>query len=284
MDRNRRIQQPGPPHTPRIAAVPCTASHIRFTLQAGEMLLDGLTAHFAEAGFSPCPGAVLHLTGGGFGPFDYVIPALAETPDHAAFYSQIFHPEGITKLEAARVTYGSRDGTPWLHCHGFWTEASGHATGGHVIPDSSYVAEPIDVKAWVLDGAAFVARHDPETNFTLLAPEPTAPQGHGTGSFFAMRLKPNQEFGEALQSFCTDHAIAKADIRGGVASIIGAVFADGRESSPFATEIFIRSGHIGVTADIDIGLVNYQGHRLEGTLAPGENPVLMTAELVLEAY
>ena len=283
MNPTRRIQQPGPALEPRILAVPCRATQIRFTLRPGEVLLDGLASHFAEAGYAPCPGAVVHLTGGAFGPFQYVIPALSETPEHAAFYSEIFAPAGVTKLELGRVTYGSREGKPWLHCHGFWTQADGHATGGHVIPDGAVVAEPIEAEAWVLDGAAFDTRHDPETNFTLLGPVPDNGSGTGSGRFFAMRLRPNQDWGGSLVTFCAAQDIRRARILGGVGSIIGAVFADGRESPPFATEIFVRSGEIDTSSRIEIGLVNHLGERLEGLLTHGENPVLMTAEFVLEA-
>jgi predicted DNA-binding protein with PD1-like motif len=283
MNPTRRIQQPGPALEPRILAVPCRATHIRFTLRPGEVLLDGLAKNFAEAGYTSSPGAVLHLTGGAFGPFRYVIPALSETPDHAAFYSEVFSPPGVTKLELARVTFGRRERKPWLHCHGFWTEADGLATGGHVIPDGAVVAEPIEAEAWVLDRAAFVTRHDPETNFTLLGPVPDEDRGTGSGRFFAMRLRPNQDWGGALVAFCAAHGIARARILGGVGSIIGAVFADGRKSTPFATEIFVRSGEIDTTSRLDIGLVNHLGERMEGLLTHGENPVLMTAEFVLEA-
>jgi predicted DNA-binding protein with PD1-like motif len=283
MNPTRHIQQPGPALEPRILAMPCRATPIRFTLQPGEILLDGLASHFAEAGYDPCPGAVVHLTGGGFGPFQYVIPALSETNEHAAFYSEIFEPDGVTSLELARVTFGVRHAMPWLHCHGFWTQADGLATGGHIIPDGAIVAEPIEAEAWVLDGAGFDTNHDLETNFTLLGPVPDEGSNTGTGRFFAMRLRPNQDWGGALVEFCATQGIARARILGGVGSIIGAVFADGRESTPFATEIFVRSGEIDTSSRIDIGLVNYLGERLEGLLTHGENPVLMTAEFVLEA-
>ncbi len=281
MDPNRRIAQPGPALEPRVIAVPARATLREFSLAPGDILLDAL--HHA---LGDCSGAVLHLQGGAFGPFHYVMPALCATSEHAAFYSPVFTPEGATTIEAARITYGLRDGAPWLHCHGFWVEPDGRRNGGHVIPDLTRVAEAINVCAWTLDGAAFVARHDPETNFTLLAPEPTATPA-GSPNAYAIRLRPNQDICGALEDFCTAHGIASATIGGGVASIIGAVFDDGRVCTPFATEIFIQHGTIArnasgqMEAALDIGLVNYQGDLTQGRLQRGANPVLMTVELVL---
>jgi hypothetical protein len=57
---------------------------------------------------------------------------------------------------------------------------------------------------------------------------------------------------------------------------------------PFATELAVRSGSIGPNADrmleaeLDIVLVDYLGGIAEGKLMRGDNPVLMTMELVLE--
>jgi len=265
---------PGPELQPRIIAVPTAVHERHITLPAGKSLLDAITGELG-----PCEGAVLHLNGGAFGPFHYVIPSLSATPDYAAFYSDVRTPEGASLLDAARITYGSRDGKPWLHCHGFWTDASGEPGGGHVIPDQTIIAEAITAEAWLLDGAAFVTRHDAETNFTLLGPEPAG----GNGDCLAIRLRPNQDLCTTLEQICATQGWRDAVIRGGVASIIGAVFDDGRAAEPFATEIFIRHGKItGGIARIDVALVNYLGELHEGRLQRGANPVLMTAELLLQ--
>ena len=65
-------------------------------------------------------------------------------------------------------------------------------------------------------------------------------------------------------------------------------FADGRIIEPFATELAIRSGTIAaraggtLEAELDIAVVDYTGGLAEGRLKRGDNPVLMTMELVLE--
>jgi hypothetical protein len=79
-----------------------------------------------------------------------------------------------------------------------------------------------------------------------------------------------------------------ARLRGGVGSIIGARFVDGSVVEPFATELAVRSGTIvsgtdgALEAELDIALVDHLGGLAEGRLMRGDNPVLMTMELVLE--
>ncbi len=57
---------------------------------------------------------------------------------------------------------------------------------------------------------------------------------------------------------------------------------------PFATELAILSGTLAPGADgtlqatLDVALVDYLGGIAEGRLMRGDNPVLMTMELVLE--
>ena len=92
----------------------------------------------------------------------------------------------------------------------------------------------------------------------------------------------------ALETFCRQRGILRARIHGGVGSTIGAHFTDGRIVVPFATELAISSGAIAPGADgtlqaeLDVALVDYLGGIAEGRLMRGDNPVLMTMELVLE--
>jgi predicted DNA-binding protein with PD1-like motif len=105
---------------------------------------------------------------------------------------------------------------------------------------------------------------------------------------FALRLRPNQDFAGALEAFCRERGIASAKLHGGVGSIIGARFADGRMVEPFATEMAVRSGAIltgangALEAELEVALVDYLGGIDEGRLMRGDNPVLMTMELIVE--
>jgi predicted DNA-binding protein with PD1-like motif len=106
---------------------------------------------------------------------------------------------------------------------------------------------------------------------------------------FALRLRPNQDFARALEGFCRERGIERARLHGGVGSIIGARFEDGRTVEPFATELLVRSGSIvpnasgDLEAALDVALVDYTGAIAQGRLVRGDNPVLMTMELALEA-
>ena len=217
------------------------------------------------------------------------MPALSRTGENAAFYSDTFRPAGVTRLKMGAMTLGSRDGAPFFHCHALWLEADGRAGGGHILPEETVVAESFAVDAFGIDGATFAAEPDPETNFKLFGPIPTVAAVAKTASrAFALRLRPNQDFAGALEAFCRERGIISARLRGGVGSIIGARFADGRIVEPFATEMAVRTGVIAPDAGgapeatLDVALVDYTGGLAEGRLTRGDNPVLMTMELVLE--
>ncbi len=282
----RGIAQPGPPVPERIQWVEARGRAFSFVLEAGIPLLEAARRGFAAHGFA---GGVLSAKGGALGPFAYVMPALSKDGANAAFYSDTFRPEGVTRLKFAAMTLGQRDGAPFFHCHGLWTEADGRVNGGHMLPEETFVAEPFEVDAFGLDGAAFTAERDPETNFKLFGPVPAEIVNATTTSrAFALRLRPNQDFAGALETFCRHHGILHARLHGGVGSTIGACFTDGRTVVPFATELAIRAGSVApgpdgtLHADLDIALVDYLGGIAEGKLMRGDNPVLMTMELVLE--
>jgi predicted DNA-binding protein with PD1-like motif len=300
----RRIAQPGPPAPERIQWVEARGRAFTFTLEAGLPLLEAARRGFAAEGFA---GGTLNIAAGALGPFAYVMPALSATGENAAFYSDTFRPAGVTRLKLGAMTLGSRDGAPFFHCHALWREADGRAGGGHILPEQTVVAESFAVDAFGINGATFAAEPDGETNFRLFGPiafssevgtgsreENASEKGAAAGAAkaasraFALRLRPNQDFAGALEAFCRERGIISARLRGGVGSIIGARFADGRTVEAFATEMAVRTGVIAPDASgapeatLDVALVDYTGGLAEGRLTRGDNPVLMTMELVLE--
>ena len=273
-DPDRRIRQPGPALEPRAVVVPARGAWFEATLATGLGLVPAIGAALRAKGFES---GVVELEGGGFGPFAYVIPALSETGANAAFYSDVRTPSGVTTLATARVTFGQRDGADWLHAHGLWM-VDGRLTGGHIMPHETVIAAPIRARIWGMAGVVFATAHDPETNFTLLAPVSPA---HSAPNCLAVRLRPNQDIHDALETICRTHGIAAAEIAGGVASSIGAHDEGGTVNVPFATEIFITRGLIGAEAVLDVAMIDWTGTISAGRLRRGANPVLMTAELVL---
>ncbi|MDA9442005.1 DNA-binding protein [Bradyrhizobium sp. CCBAU 51745] len=283
----RSIKQPGVPVTERIQWVEARGRAFSFRLEAGLPLLEAARRGFAAEGFA---GGVLNFGQGALGPFGYVMPALSKTGENAAFYSDTYRPAGVTRTKLGSMTLGSRDGAPFFHCHGLWTEADGKASGGHMLPDEIIIAEPFEVQAFGVDGAMFIVEPDPETNFKLFGPVAAASIGARTsGRAFALRLRPNQDFAGCLEAFCRAHGIARAKIHGGVGSTVGARFTHGGVTEPFATELAITNGTIApgasgaLEAALDVALIDYTGGIAEGRLIRGDNPVLMTMELVLEA-
>lgn len=281
----RRIQQPGPETPGRIQWAECHGLRFPLTLQPGLPLLEGIRRGFAAAGFTS---GTVQLDGLALSPFAYVMPALSKTPEHAAFYSETFRPAGVARIEVGAMTFGLRDGAPFFHAHALWVEGDGRRGGGHILPDETMVAEAITLDAVGQDGAAFVAEPDPETHFKLFGPKPAELLGATReGRFFALRVKPNVDLCGALEAFCAERGIARATIHGGVGSTIGARFADGGVVENFATEVAITGGTIaddgdGLKAQIDVVLVDYTGAIAAGRYRRGDNPVLMTFELVLE--
>lgn len=283
----RSIRQPGAPLAERIQWVEARGRAFSFTVQAGLPLLEAARRGFATEGFT---GGVLNFGSGALAPFTYVMPALSKTGDNAAFYSDTYRPGGVTRTKLGSMTLGTRDGAPFFHCHGLWTEADGKTSGGHMLPDETIIAEPFEVHAFGIDGATFTAELDPETNFKLFGPVAAASSGARTTSrAFALRLRPNQDFAGCLEGFCRERGIARAKLHGGVGSTIGARFTHGGVTEPFATELAVTTGTIApsssgvLEATLDVALIDYTGGIAEGRLIRGDNPVLMTMELVLEA-
>ena len=164
--------QPGARQEPRVVSLLGTAQPLDFVLEPGLPLLEAVARPLRLAGFTS---AVLELSGGGFDPFSYVLPAAAADETHAAWYSAPRTPPQGAQLERGCVTFGQRLGRDgpedWVHCHGVWQEAAGRC-GGHILPEESRVAAPITARAWGLGGMGFRVAADPETNFALFAPIP----------------------------------------------------------------------------------------------------------------
>jgi predicted DNA-binding protein with PD1-like motif len=287
MSRPAYIKQPGPIAAERIIAVATRGRSVALGLEPGKRLVEAVAAKFAAHGIAS--GSV-DVSGLAVGPFAYVMPALSKTGENAAFYSDVFRPKGITRIKHGAMTFGRRDGAPYFHTHALWTEADGTFTGGHILPDETVVAEGIDVATFGMADAVFEGNHDPETNFKLFGPMDVQSTAVGPVGLraYAARLRPNQDFTGALEAFCAGNKITHARIHGGVGSTIGAAFDDGRIVENFATEVYIKTGVIEPGADgqpvaqIDVGLIDYTGATAEGRLARGQNPVLMTFELVIE--
>jgi predicted DNA-binding protein with PD1-like motif len=284
---HRTIQHPGAVGAQRVDAVPVHVRQVDLVLQPGRALLPALV----QALPAGCRSAVLRLHGGTLAPFAYVMPALSKTPDHAVYFSDRFDAPGAVTLHEASVTFGERDGAPWLHCHARWTDAAdGTPHCGHLLPDDAVLASPMAATAWLIDGAAFTVVPDAETGFTLFRPLPCPPAADAAPNALAVRVAPNEDICTALDAVCAERGITHATVRGGVGSTVGAAFDDGRVVEPFVTEVLVRDGRIAPGADgrpqaqLDVALVDHTGGLAAGRLQRGANGVLVTFELVLQHH
>ena len=295
----RSILHPGNPNPDKIQALAGFVESATALIQPGQSFLRALVDALAPFNTNS---AVLRIKNGAFEPFCYVMPALSQSPDHAVYFSERYDVTGKVKLESATVTYGIRNAQPWLHCHAVWVEPDGTRRCGHLLPDDIQVAEPIEASVSILREVAFSVEPDEETNFSLFVPVIAQPvqtnhadrhTEHAEQSapaiqyVYALRLSPNIDVCSALEEFCQSKQISRATILGGVGSTVGAAFEDGRVVEPFVTEMLISQGTVHtdsnnqLIAEIDISMVDYKGGMSAGRLKRGENPVLVTFELVL---
>ncbi|MGY2048983.1 PCC domain-containing protein [Methylobacterium sp. JK268] len=278
------LAQPGPVRAERRTAAAGALRHRAFALARGTTLLDALAGPLAAAGMA---GATVHLDGGSFSPFAYVMPALSRDPAHAAYYSETFRPPGETRLERASATFGHRDGVPFLHVHGTWIEADGRRRAGHLLPAEVVVATPPRAEAWGCAEAAWSVLPDAETNFALFTPVPGAVEAAERGCIL-LKIQPNEELFAAIEATCAALGMRRARVRG-LGSIVRPAFADGRVVPTDASEVLIREGSVAAgpdgspVADLDIAVVDVDGAIHEGVLARGRNTVCITFELGLEA-
>ena len=282
----RQVAQPGPAHADRIQWTEARGHPLVVALEPGRNLLDAVHERFAAEGFSS---GVLTLQSGALDPLVYVIPALSPTGAHAAFYSDIIRSPGVSRIRSGAMTFGIRDGAPFFHCHAFWTGPDGGVRGGHVLPDETIIADTIHATGMGLAGAAFVAEYDAETNFTLFGPisrsDSTAPQAGNR--VFALRLRPNQDL-----ALGAGDLLSRAGDRGRSAArrrrqhhrcvIRGWAprpsFRDRDGAAPRADRMRRRRAP-------DRGRRRARrphGRIFQGSLTRGDNPILMTLEIVLE--
>lgn len=276
----RSLRQPGPAAAGRAAVAPCIAMPLKLALRAGRSVNEAVTGALAEAGFDA---GYVHLRDVAVAPMRYVIPAPAPDRTHAAWYSGTFAPEGTVRIEEAGVIAGSRDGAPFIHCHGVWLEPGGSRRAGHLLPHDSLVAEDAEVDGWGISGATFAARDDEETNFRLFRAEAAPGVATAGRAALAATLRPNGDLSLAIEEACRTHGFDAASIHG-IGSLVGVDFADGRHVPSYATEVFVTGGGVAAgRATLDVALVALDGTVHAGRLAHGTNPVCITFELLLVA-
>ena len=271
----RTVVHPGPVAQPRIDAARSAGREIEVTLAAGMPLEDAVAD--ATEGFA---GAYLELVDAPVAALDYVIPAHAADRAHVAWYSDMHAFGGPGRIDRLGMIVGRHGDASFLHGHGLWTPEGGPQAMGHVLAPRTVLAEPATARGVGLTEAGFARRPDPETNFELFQ----ATGGAAQGDHAAVRLRPNQDFADALDAACAEFGWTAARVRG-LGSLIGARFEDGAVLDSLPSEFLVTDAvvtAVGGGPAPEIAIVGIDGGTiLSGRLRRGENAVLITAEVVM---
>ncbi|SNT71779.1 hypothetical protein [Paracoccus seriniphilus] len=275
MTARRVLTHPGPRNPARFTALPCRARPVELQLQAGIPVEQAVVQAFSQAGFSA---GYLRLADASFTRLSYVIPGPAPGDGRAAWYSATHVIEDAVLAEAG-LHLGRKNGAPFLHCHGLWSDVGGPLRMGHLLTGDSILARDLHVSGWGLSGATLEVQPDPETGFELFTPTATTSSRTGQPALLC-RLRPNEDPHALLPQ--AGATLGKARIEG-LGSLINTSFTDGTQDS-YATEVLLRSGRLdrdGVT--IEAASVGLDGEPMSGILHPHDNRICITAEVLLIA-
>ncbi|WP_312796360.1 DUF296 domain-containing protein [Tianweitania sp.] len=274
----RSIHHPGTPDQPRMLAETCSVRRLNLRFAAGVPVLEAVAQALASEGIDS---AVIEIEGGSFAPLVYVIPAPSPDDSHAAWYSDTRQPDGVALGESLVMSFGRRQGKPFIHCHGIWVHADGFRGAGHLIPHEAMFAEEVEATVYAVSGAIFDQQQDAETNFTLLTPVPNGVVQPDEDRGVLLRIKPNTDIHAAVEDAAKSAGITSGTLHG-IGSLVGCDFADGTHMASYASELFIREGRVEAgRAALDIAIVDIDAAIFEGEITRGTNPVCVTCELLI---
>ncbi|WP_420403561.1 hypothetical protein [Nisaea sp.] len=278
----RAVTHPGPVAAERQEILPAEGRPVALTLGAGLPLEDAVAEAMAAEGLD---GAWLEIEEAIVSTLDYVIPALSPDEDHVAWYSDIRSFGGPGRIEKLGMMVGREGGASFLHGHGLWAPAGGEIAMGHILAPRTMLAAPAVARGTGLAGARFERRPDEETNFTLFRPSGKEREAE-TADYALVRLAPNQDFSDALDTACARLGWESARVHG-LGSLIGAAFEDGGTLDSLPTEFLILDAEARAEGRTgpgpEIAIVGVEGGDIRsGALKRGGNAVLITAELLLE--
>lgn len=282
----RHVKQPGPIDPVRIESHSAPLLQGQIELKPGTILMETLAEQLGALGLRA---AALDLSGMVLGPMQFVMPTYSSSEEHVAFYSDTFKREGPIAIEEGAATYGSRDGSPFLHGHLLWHDAEGRQCGGHVLPGNSIIAAPGHIGFKGCKEVAMATCFDPETNFTLFGPVAEKEDLEmDDGDLIVAKIRPNEDLIDAIETVCRRHGVEKARFASLIGSTVGARFEDGLVIDSVPTEILALDGGITRRTDgsydvaLELGLIDAVGKIHRGRPRRGENPVLICVELFLE--
>lgn len=276
------VTQPGPIAETRRDIVPANGRPIEVNLRPHIPLADAI-AEALDA--ENCTGAWLEIKSADVARLSYVTPALAPDSEHAAWWSEIYRFNGAGTIHHLGMMVGRDQGACFLHGHGRWSPATGGIAMGHILAQQTVLSRPAVAHGIGLRKAYFDRRPDLETNFNLFQPTGDA-LAASDAPYALLRLAPNQEFSSALDLVCAELGWQSAKIFG-QGSLIGAHFDDGSTLDSLATEFLILNAEARADGSLasgpEIAIVGIDPDDLRhGVLQRGKNPILITAELLLQ--
>ena len=289
------ITHPGPLQTNRIESVQGTSTTIIERLPGGGRLVDELHQLLASHGHRF---GIAELMDGTLDPVCYCVPADGRNGQSVS-YSET-RQAGRSTLVFGSAVLGQRNGQPFMHCHCIWRLPDGSLAAGHLWPET-LTGHPAPLVALVaLDGIQLTSSDCAETFLPVFSPHPgdgeppmKSETPHPGSRTVVARVMPNEDITGSVTRICNENNFRAAIVRGGTGSLVGAVF-EGNDGGPLrtvdgpATEVVTLIGHLMPSADgtstvqLSCSLVDKHGTVHAGRLVPGENPVSVTFELVVQ--
>jgi predicted DNA-binding protein with PD1-like motif len=290
------LTHPGPRTAPRLIACESRSSSAIVHLVPGLPLADQLFRALRSLGTES---GIAELSSGSLSPISYCVPTEGTGQKAVSFSETRTTPEG--HLVVGTATLGVREGKPFMHSHCVWVALEGQLQGGHLWAETRVGKQPPVVVLHALHDVELVSADDPETLMPVFTPRPmgdlTMPPLDSPSSpqhrSVVARICPNEDITTAVKTMCQSAGIQSAAIRGGIGSLIGATFTGPPGGGSVTvegpgTEVATLVGHLTTDSDgnanitITCTLVDKFGQVHAGTLVPGENPVAITYELLIQ--
>lgn len=279
------LRHPGPVAADRIVSVATRSREVDVELEPGARLLDAISDAASAAGVDS---AQVELLSGTLDPVSYCLPAACPDGRTAATFSETHTARGPVSIVGGGVTFGRRDGAPFMHCHLAWLDATGALRGGHLWPETTVGPVPVRAVLHPLPGVQSLSAEDAETRLPVFTPVRAGnPPTAGRRVVFS-RVRPGEDIQVAAHRICADHGFERGIVRGSVGSLVGpALHHGGRAPAPPCTEVAAILGEVGPRspgAPLYVVAVDSAGEVFAGLLDAPNSPVAITVELlVLEA-
>lgn len=283
------LRHPGPRPEQRLVSVPTPVSVVHAELAPGVVVSDALCELADSAG---CRAASVELAHGSFGVLRYVHPAVG-TDDRPAYFSETIEPPGPCFVLGGSATVGRRDGRAFTHLHATWLDGNGRLGGGHLLPETTVGAVPIQTTVRLLHDVELISDTDPETRMPVFTPHagPASSQGRQRARAVMSRVRPGVDLHAVVVEVAGRAGFGTAVVRASLGSVVGARLRTGpgriAEADWPASEVTMLAGIVtGPGDDPEVVLsgvmVDRGGEVHSGVLLEGQNPVAVTFELYVE--